>query len=249
MKCAYHPESPAFSTCSQCGAWLCGSCAVDINGKFICKRCVANAVNMSPGQNFDHPGHHGHGGAYKGSEFSAERRRPSERTPHRPYRYISGLWILMLSCLPGLNYMAMGLIKRGLFFMSAFFGIIYLMIGYYPMVFLLIILFFASLCDAQNKRRRINNGEFVSDDIYDIIRFFREYKTLILGALAFIMLTSFLGSGGGFWHGHRHGPSFFPLFPLIVVCFIGWYFIKIKRRKSDMDDERHTHRHRDNHSS
>ena len=248
MKCAYHTESPAHSACSRCSAWLCDRCAVDINGKFVCKRCVADAINMGSGQNFESSVHHGQCGAPGGSGFTAEHRKPSERAGRKPHRYISGLWILMLSFLPGLNYMALGLIKRGIFFMSAFFGIIYLMSGFHVLVFPLIVLFFASLCDSQSKRRRINNGDYVSDDIYDIISFLSKYRTPLLGVLIFMILSSFVGFGGASWHRHSHMQGF-NFLALIVVCVIGWYFIKNRKIKADKDSERRVHSHHDDNNN
>jgi len=159
----------------------------------------------------------------------------------KPSRYVSGLWIFILSFLPGLNYMAMGLMKRGLFFMSAFFGLIYLMSGFHFLAFAFVILFFASMCDAQSKRRRINNGEYVGDDVDDIIRFVVKYKTPILVILTFFALSTSLGFGsGGFWHGHWQRSGNF--LALLILCFFGWHFIKNRSSGSrkDKDDDGHS---------
>jgi len=220
-------ESPAFNTCSQCGVWLCDVCAVDIDGKVICKRCVANAMNVNSSAG------HGHRDAYE--------RKGTGRTGPRPHRYISGLWIFLLSCLPGLNFMAMGLMKRGLFFMSAFFGLVYLINVFHGLaVFPIVVLFFASICDAQSKRRRINNGEYVNDDIDDIIRFTVKYKTLLIVIAGFFALSSVFSRASGI----------FNLLPLVVVCLAGWYFIKHRpgKKASSKDDEHHAHSHHDNNS-
>jgi len=146
----------------------------------------------------------------------------TDRRAGRPRRYISGFWIFLLSCLPGLNFMAMGLMKRGLFFMSAFFGIIFLMGTFNFLAFLLVILIFASLCDAQSKRRRINNGEYVPDDIDDIVRFTTKYKTALFITFAFLMLIKIF---------HVFSPIF-----VIILCLLGWYLIKNSGKKYKNND-------------
>jgi len=121
--------------------------------------------------------------------------------------------------------MAMGLMKRGLFFMSAFFGIIYLMSTLHFLVFPLTILFFASLCDSQSKRRRINSGEHVPDNIDDIMRFAMKYKTPLLIALAFLMVIRILNIGG--------------FLLAILLCLLGWYFITNRSGKISKKDDAH----------
>jgi len=164
-------------------------------------------------------------------ERKAEHGARTDMRREKPRRYISGLWIFLLSCLPGLNFMALGLMKRGLFFMSAFFGLISL-IGFfrYMAVFPLVILIFASLCDAQNKRRRINNGEYVNDDIDDILRFVAKYKVPLLAVFAFMTVHSLFSSSFGMG-GHMR----IPLVP-ILVCIAGWYFIKNRGSKISKGD-------------
>ena len=236
MKCIYHPEAQAFNTCCRCGEWLCDSCSIAVDGRVVCKRCVANAMSLgsgtssgiNPGPPSAPPGHFSGG--------TPGFRTDPPRSP-KPRRYVSALWIFMLSCLPGLNYMAMGLMKRGLFFMSTCFGLIYLMSVFHALTFPLVILFFASLCDAQNKRRRINNGEYVSDDIDDIIRFAIKYKTPLLVVLVFLILGSFFGPSGILWRGSGH------LLVLMIVCLIGWYFINNRAKRISGSDDHHTHDH------
>ena len=208
MNCIHHPDSQAYNTCGRCGVWLCDSCAVTVNGRVVCKRCIANVMDAHSGAGYGTP-----------EPFSVNSSHGEPRREGRPRRYISGLWIFMLSCLPGLNYMAMGLMKRGLFFMSAFFGIIFLMGTLHFLAFPLTILFFASLCDSQSKRRRINSGEHVPDDIDDIMRFATKHKTLLLVVFAFLVLV-------------RISNIVF----IIVLCLLGWYFIRGRNGKSSSND-------------
>jgi len=178
-------------------------------------------MNAHSGAGFDAPEPFRVNNSYGASGASSF----AHRTEPRPRRRISGFWIFMLSFLPGLNYMVMGLMKRGLFFMSAFFGMVYLVDFFHFLAFPLAILFFASLCDSQSKRRRINNGEHVPDDIDDIMRFAIKYKTPLLIAAAFLILIRILNFSG-------------PLLA-IVVCLLGWYFIKNRTGKFSKNDEAH----------
>lgn len=41
MKCNYHPEVEAVSTCTVCGKAVCQSCAVDVAGRSTCQHCLS----------------------------------------------------------------------------------------------------------------------------------------------------------------------------------------------------------------
>lgn len=40
MKCYVHPEVDSVGICTNCGKNVCSGCAVEINGKTVCKNCV-----------------------------------------------------------------------------------------------------------------------------------------------------------------------------------------------------------------
>lgn len=40
MKCYVHPDVDAVGTCTNCGKSVCSNCAVEMNGKIVCKSCV-----------------------------------------------------------------------------------------------------------------------------------------------------------------------------------------------------------------
>lgn len=41
MKCYLHNEAEAVGTCIQCGKGLCPDCALNVNGKIVCRECAA----------------------------------------------------------------------------------------------------------------------------------------------------------------------------------------------------------------
>ena len=40
MKCYVHPEVDAVGTCTSCGKSVCSNCAVEKNGKLVCRTCA-----------------------------------------------------------------------------------------------------------------------------------------------------------------------------------------------------------------
>lgn len=42
MNCYVHPENEAIGTCTSCGKPICGECAVELQGKLICRPCLAS---------------------------------------------------------------------------------------------------------------------------------------------------------------------------------------------------------------
>jgi len=116
-------------------------------------------------------------------------------------RRISWLLLLFFSILPGVNYMYMGLIKRGLAALTGFFLIIYFTgVSSWPvtMLFGFALPIFALTClfDGFNIRRRINAGELVSDNIDEVINFLRRNKCIawiLMAIVAFSVLGSVVG--------------------------------------------------------
>lgn len=40
MKCNVHPDVDAVGTCTNCGKTVCANCAIEMNGKVVCKSCI-----------------------------------------------------------------------------------------------------------------------------------------------------------------------------------------------------------------
>ena len=174
MQCRNHPDQSGVNTCNQCGSWLCEGCTFEREGRIFCPSCAAQQA------------------ASLGTTSATPPRRVVSG------RYISWGLLFLFSVvipLPGLNYMYMGLIKRGLAAMSAFFIIVYLAITLLtsigPVVFMIIpILYLAVTFDGFQIRHRINAGEPVSDDIDGVITFCKNNRFMITCiALAFVALV------------------------------------------------------------
>ncbi|NIV36664.1 MAG: hypothetical protein GWN58_46690 [Anaerolineae bacterium] len=41
MQCYVHPEAEAVGTCPKCGRAICSECAVEVQGKLVCRNCLA----------------------------------------------------------------------------------------------------------------------------------------------------------------------------------------------------------------
>jgi len=138
------------------------------------------------------------------------------------------LLIFSLFLPPGVNYMFMGLIKRGLAALVGFFFMIYIVgVSQWPltMLFGMAIPIYVLTCifDGFSIRRRINAGEFVPDNINEVITFLRRNKYVGWILLAIVSL-SVLGSVVGIfirlisW-----------LMPSLIIV-IGLYLL-LRRRK------------------
>lgn len=195
MQCKIHPTEKGVNTCNQCGCWLCEKCTFESSGRMFCPDCVSRQVSdVAKGFN------EGHYDARFDERFDAkfdERKHVS--------RSIS--WMLLFiftACipLPGLNYMYLGLIKRGLVTMGAFFGMIYLGItfsdgsfGHLGLIFFFAIpaIWLASAFDGFRLRARINAGEVISDDLEDIIKFFRRNRIFFAGIIIILLSIQVIG--------------------------------------------------------
>jgi len=52
MNCFYHPENEVVGFCTSCGNLICKVCAVEIQGKLICRSCLASGKAL-PSLNAD----------------------------------------------------------------------------------------------------------------------------------------------------------------------------------------------------
>jgi len=115
--------------------------------------------------------------------------------------------------------MYMGLIKRGLAVMCAFFLAIFLVINVsWPLMLLFIfalpVIYFSSLMDGLNICRRINAGEPVRDDIGETLNSVlrnRTLRTVLLVIIAVALLTQVVGI---------LASVFISIIPVLIVGFI-----------------------------
>ena len=193
MQCKNHPGENGVNTCNQCGTCLCESCSFERGGRIFCPECVAQGAII--------------GGRSSGGGSSGDTTRSYRSTHgHMTKRYVSWGLLFLFSVIipiPGLNYMYMGLIKRGLVAMSAFFGAIYLLIQFMSsstwaigilFVFAIPVLWLATTFDGFRTRMRINSGEVISDNIDDIINFIRRNRSILIGFLLFLLIVNVISS-------------------------------------------------------
>jgi len=208
MQCRNHPDVSGVNTCNECGQWFCEECSFERGGRIFCPTCVAQQAATAT---HHAPAHHA----------------PAARSGRLPSH---GVMFVLSICvpIPGLNYMYMGLIKRGLAAMSAFFLIIYLgaaVSNGFPgmlFVFSIPVLILSTIFDSFRILRRMEAGEVVTDNIDDVMGFFRRNKTVIVVAIITFAVLQFVGS----WL-----PRFFGnIVPVILVLLALKLIFGRKRR-------------------
>jgi len=224
MSCYYHSDRSAVNTCSKCGAWLCDGCSVEIDGRVICKTCIARELG-----NTHVPPH-----TTADPRAAAYGYAPAPVVPK-----VNGFLLFCFSMMPGANYMYMGLIKRGLCVMAAFFASIYAtaMIGGMPFAFIIPILAVTSMFDGFRIRRLINEGKDVPDNIDDVREFIRTHRailiTVLVAGLFFGLFNGIVDSLGYLLRQMPFGASmsygFGRLAPWVFIG-LGCFFLFRRRR-------------------
>jgi TM2 domain-containing membrane protein YozV len=44
MKCYMHPEADSVGLCTSCGRAICEQCCIDVQGRLVCRQCLASRV-------------------------------------------------------------------------------------------------------------------------------------------------------------------------------------------------------------
>lgn len=240
MDCFKHKGTVATSTCNVCGNWLCSDCAIEKNGRIFCGDCLG----IKPSPSMHEHCHHEH------------------IHHHHPRKHLAGarhtngfLFFIFSFILPGINFMYLGMMKRGLFFLSTFFFTIYLTASFNLLFFPLAIpiIYITSFFDGFATRRRLENGEHVEDSINDIKMFVNKYKVhMIIAFVAIVAINLFkstfyfLGASAGMMgRSFHHGGMGGGIFGLVCMAAIayGIYMIgksrgaKSSDRKRDQIDE------------
>ena len=167
MNCVMHPETKASAECACCGSQLCEACIVHTQAKIFCRSCLA--------RDFRTPPH---------CEIS-----PKQKVNR------GLLFIFTVFFPPGVGYMYMGLIKRGLFVMLGFFFLVFLLstgLGSLADTFLgfsLIAVYFACIFDSFALRRRIVHGEVVEDGVDSMINGLLSNKKLCMAAVVVLVIV------------------------------------------------------------
>ena len=185
MQCRNHPTEKGVNTCNQCGSWLCDRCSFERGGRIFCPGCASQQAT---------------GTSAPSSEYT------HSSAPHYSGRSISWGLLFLFSIvipLPGLNYMFLGLIKRGLVAMLAFFGVLYIAIQFFSagtwqlgLLFILMIpvLILACAFDGFRLRNRMNAGEIVTDNIDDLVNFIRRNRVMLTVFVLLLVAVNVAGS-------------------------------------------------------
>ena len=201
MQCKNHPTAKGVDTCNQCGSWLCERCSFERDGRIFCPGCAAD----------------------NGAESSRHAHSPGSA------KYISWGLLFLFSVvipLPGLNYMYMGLIKRGLMAMSVFFGLIFMVTQLSGglgriFAFAIPILILTCIFDGFNLRGRINFGEEVNDTVDDIINSIRNNRRIIISFLILVIAVYIVASVL---------PLLMPIVPIaLIIWAVVTFFSKPKK--------------------
>ncbi|WP_418792231.1 hypothetical protein [Phosphitispora sp. TUW77] len=137
----------------------------------------------------------------------------------KPINRKSRLWSFVFSMVPGAGYMYLGLMKRGLQTMVAFFGSIFVasFIGFEELMSLIApVLIFYSIFDTQQLVKRINDGISIEDiPFWDIknIPFNQKWLGYTLIAIGFLALLSNMPINIPFW--------FKRMLPPVIIIGLG----------------------------
>lgn len=157
MNCVNHPDRPGVGTCVLCGEPLCESCGVELDSGTYCRLCLQERLTgtAAEGSETALPSVEARGGTAEAAV--AEPRRVSPKSPFLAF---------VLSLVPGVGHMYLELMGRGLSFLVLFFGALALSVLLEAgeiMAFFGPVIYFYSVFDALQFRRRINAGEAVAD--------------------------------------------------------------------------------------
>jgi len=143
MNCAHHGDVEAVGTCEGCDKPLCAACAVDLGDGIWCRDCLKGAVKAK--------------GVYL---FGVNDKRFSR-----------ALTAMLLSVIPGLGHMFLGLLGKGFALMGLLFASVFLIIlysdstgMYWLTAYLIPTLCFLFLSYAVFDAREIARGRDTDDD-------------------------------------------------------------------------------------
>lgn len=171
MECSrcHTTSKPAVNTCHKCGDWLCEDCSVELDNRIYCKSCLSSYI-------------------------SDERKAEAHAHPPVPVSVVKSTKRVNLfltfcfSLVPGCGEMYLGLMRRGLVFMAAFFGMAYL--SWVSDIFTAVsfMIFVFSFFDTFNCRAKIIDNIIVKDEIEDLKGFIYRNKYII--GISFIIILA-----------------------------------------------------------
>lgn len=173
MKCINHPEREKVADCKLCGSQYCEECLISLNGINYCKTCLNEKLSGQSGSV---------------SKNSAPVTGQKSR-----------FWAFVFSLIPGVGYLYLGLMNRGLQTMLLFFGSIFVssFINFEQIMALVVpVVMFYSIFDTQQLVKDMNSGEQVVDrQLFDLkaIPFNQSWIGYGLIAIGLMALLGYTG--------------------------------------------------------
>lgn len=198
MKCVIHGERDQDGVCRLCGKGFCGECLVILGAEKYCRGCLEQKITGVDEQTDSD---------LKSSDITA-----------RLIEKKSRLWAFIFSVIPGVGYLYLGLMNRGLQAMVVFFGSIFVsgFIGFEEIMALVApVVVFYSIFDTQQLVKEINAGIIPADkEFFDFKRISFSHRWVGYGLIGLGMLALI-----------RNVPFFFPFWnylrgtvpPLVII--------------------------------
>lgn len=220
MNCRNHPEREALETCLICGESYCTDCLLELSGRSYCKACVVSKIDQE-GKSFEE--------ISNSDGWGQERNQTHNMNSVNPGKYEkrSRFWAFIFSLIPGVGYLHLGLMNRGLQTMVVFFGSIFVasfMNFEEIMALVLPVVMFYSIFDTQQLVKKINEGVAVEDKQLFDIKNIPINQSWIGYGLIFIGVMALLNNAG---------PYYFPIYglvrkilPSILIITLGIYILR-----------------------
>lgn len=174
MKCANHSERDATQVCGLCGNNFCEECLIRLGAADYCKECLEKKMKEG-----------------KVPDLDCKDAHAAIRSTDKKSRF----WAFVFSLVPGVGYLYLGLMNRGLQTMALFFGTIFAasFINFEQLMGLVVpVTMFYSIFDTQQMVKSINSGEQVEDkQLFDfksitINQSWIGYAFVVIGILALL---------------------------------------------------------------
>lgn len=162
MECKYHSQKQAITTCNRCHTPLCEECTLRVHNEIICKDCLKEM----------------------GFEKNEQNRTNPSTSSYRPK---SSLITFLLNVVPGLSSMYLGLMKRGAMILLLFIGVIMVATEIDNISILIPVIIIINFFDSFKIKNKLENGEYVADNLNDVGLFFKQNK--IFCAIAIFLIT------------------------------------------------------------
>lgn len=216
MNCTLHPDAPSVARCAACGRELCQACQVELTGGSYCHACLEERLALPAGAKLIPP----------------------------KSRFLS----FVFSLIPGVGQMYLELMQRGLSIMILFFGAVALATIFGAaeiMVLIGPVVFFYSMFDALQLRRRINDGLPVADQPLWTWRQVEGWLHLETRQTQRLLAYALIAWGGlrllqnfvGYWE-RQHGMYFrsfsYISFPILLIG-VGLWLLASERQRHQND--------------